>query len=123
MTETSIRWPNILPDDKHAELSGTFPSRYIFRSAALVLSIIGLSQQTEAGLRASYQSTASGGLLSSDGLLRAERWLVDKGWLERDDGTLIASKRCQALPTNEAEVAGNSSGRPSLTPHLYGLGQ
>ena len=55
---------------------------------------------------ASYQSTASGGLLSSNGLLLAEQWLVEQGWLTREGATVTASVRSRALPKdNETEVA------------------
>lgn len=75
-------------------------------SAARVLRIVGSGRHTAAALRASYQSTASGGLLPSSALLRAEQWLIEQGWLTREGATVIASARSGALLTeNEPEVA------------------
>ena len=105
MTATSRRWPNILADDVDHEPLRQFPGPHLLRSAARVLSIIGQGRHTEAAARISYRSTASGGVLSSDSLLDAERWLIDQGWLTRDGVTLSASVRCQALPSGEVEVA------------------
>lgn len=75
------------------------------RSAARVLSIVGRKQYTESDVRASYRSTASGGILSTDGLSLAERWLLDNGWLVRQGSALLASSRCRMLPNDELEVA------------------
>lgn len=70
-----------------------------------MLTIVGVSSHTKSEVRASYRSTVSGGLLSSDGLRKAERWLVDQRWLETDGVTVIASDRCRALPDEEEQVA------------------
>ena len=105
MIGTSSNWPNILPNRGRIESSGALPGPHLLRSAARVLNIIGRARHTDSDLMSSYLSTASGGIMSSAGLLRAERWLVDHGWLERIDTTLFASDRCQALPSEEAEVA------------------
>ena len=43
--------------------------------------------------------------MSSNGLIRAERWLVQNGWLSVDGFLLKASKRSQELPVDEAEIA------------------
>ena len=104
-TGTSRKSLSILPDNAECQQLDRFPGSFLLRSAARVLSIIGRSRHTDADLQASYRSTASGGLLSSDGLLKAERWLVHQGWLEFDGATLAALDRCRALPNDETEVA------------------
>ena len=94
-----------MPDDPRPERLERLPSPFLLRCAARVLSIVGGGHHRDAEVRASYRATPSGGLLSSDDLLLAERWLVDQGWLTRDGAILSASARSQALPTDEAEVA------------------
>ena len=69
-----------------------------------MLRIVGQEPHTESDIRSSYFSTASGGILSTDGLSRAERWLIANGWLIRDGPALVASSRCITLPTDELEV-------------------
>ena len=86
-------------------MSGSLPSRYLLRSAARVLSIVGRTQHTEFEVRSSYRATASGGILSTGGLLRAERWLLDNGWMIRDGVGLSATRRALMLPNHEAEVS------------------
>lgn len=81
------------------------PGPHLLKSAARVLTIVGLARQSDTDIRASYRATVSGGLLSSDGLLKAERWLADRGWLVRDGEELVPSSRCRALPNEEEEVA------------------
>ena len=94
-----------MSDDAGRERLKRFPGPFLLRSAARVLSIMARGSHADAEVRASYRTTASGGLLSSDALLRAERWLVDQGWLTHDGATLSASIRSQSLPDDEAEVA------------------
>lgn len=102
---TTRWWLGILPDDTARERFEPFRGRYFLRSAARVLNIVGKGRHTEAAVRSSYRATASGGILTSDGLLRAESWLVDQGWLTRKGDTLCASARCRALPADEVEAA------------------
>ena len=71
-----------------------------------MLRIVGRARHTDADLVASYRITPSGGLLSSNGLVIAQEWLTDHGWLARDGATLWASARSQALANDdEVEVA------------------
>ena len=94
-----------MQDEAEFERSGRFPGKHLLRSAARVLSIVGFSTQPLAAMRASYRSTPSGGILSSEALFHAERWLVDQGWLT-DDGTALSPEpRCRALPIDEDEIA------------------
>lgn len=98
-------WLNILLDDAARERSEPLRGHYFLRSATRVLNIIGEGRHAETAVRSSYRSTASGGILSSDGLLQAECWLVEQGWLTRDGDTLRASARCRELPDDEVEAA------------------
>lgn len=105
MTGTVPRWLAILRGDMRREPSGMLPGPHLLKSAARVLTIVGLETHSDTDIRASYRSTVSGGLLSSDGLRKAERWLADHGWLTRDGEVLIPSDRCRALPNDEEDVA------------------
>ena len=105
-TTVTLRWwLGILLDDAARERSEPVRGSYFLRSAARVLNIVGEGRNAEAAVRSSYWSTASGGTLSSDGLLQAEIWLVDQGWLTREGDTIRASARCRALPDDEVEAA------------------
>ena len=83
---------------------GSLPSLYALRSAARVLRVMGREQQVVSAVRESYRTTPSGGILSPDGLLRAEKWLVRVGLLKRDHSTIAATPRSLAMPNDEIEI-------------------
>ena len=105
MTVTSRRWPVIYSNEADRQRSRRFPSQYLLYCAARVLRIVGQAHHSESEMRHSYRSTASGGILSQDGLIGAERWLIENGWLTLDGFGLKASERSQMLPGDEAEIA------------------
>lgn len=93
-----------MQDDADRDRLGRLPGPHLLRSAARVLSIVGFETHTVTSVRASYRSTPSSGIFSSEGLVEAERWLVDQGWLAQEGGTVGPSERRQGLPSDEAQM-------------------
>ena len=92
-----MRWSDISRDNDSAAMPRDLPGPYQLRSAVRVLRILGGGRHTEAELLASYRVTPSGGILSSNALVNAQKWLIDQGWLTRDGNTLRASAQGQEI--------------------------
>lgn len=81
------------------------PSRHELVAAALVLRIVGSETVVEAQLATSYSSTATGGLQSVGSLRRAQRWLIEQGWLVHHRGLVRQASRCAGLTGDPDEIA------------------
>lgn len=80
------------------------PTLHQLRAAARVVMLVDGQKDLHSALLTSYRSVASGGMLSSDQLENAERWLVDVGVLSQDGETVRFSMPLGNLSNGEFAI-------------------
>jgi hypothetical protein len=86
-------------------LASGLPSRHVARAARRVASLIEPRGSLRADMRRSYQRHASGGLYPEDDLIRAERMLVDVGFVREDGDRLYRTPElAPLLDTDESQA-------------------